>query len=208
MDTHYDYIGKTNEVSVAEVSPILEDYHELPEPSSARVASPHNPDETYGRYERPPFRSWNLLPKQDEHGRPVHRQPSRASSLLNRLWQRQNRMEHQLKNGNPRSGEKPKSRGSIFSLAGHLDDDCAQSKVGTRDLGYSNGQRSMPRPKHSLSAPFPRTNRNRWAGKPKNNARKVRQPTRAQRTNRFDAVNSHDWAHNQVQQIPTHEVLS
>ncbi|KAF2648197.1 hypothetical protein K491DRAFT_256114 [Lophiostoma macrostomum CBS 122681] len=135
-----------------------------------RSMGQHNPDETYARYERSPFRNYTLKPNQNQHDG-VNRQPSK-SSFMDRInsvrdrfasnSQRGRQVSKKRTNGkNKDSGGRPRPD---YSLAGPSpnskeDDDyeSADSEDGFGDYGR------RPQAKIGLAQPFPRGKRNdRW----------------------------------------------
>jgi hypothetical protein len=130
----------------------------------------HNPDETYARYERSPFRNYSLKPNQN-HQDGVNRQPSR-SSLMDRVNSVRDRFASNSQRGKQISrkrtnGKRKDNSGRPqpdYSLAGPApssnEDDDYESADSDEGFG-SYGRR--PSAKIGLASPFPRGKRNeRW----------------------------------------------
>lgn len=155
---------KNGSLTNVPLSPTPENPDQLAEPSSARVTSPdHNPDETRDRYNHPPFRRYSLLPGTGKKDDAVRRQPSKASSLLNRLLQRQDKSESWSNGDDGVTRGRSRRRKEDYSLAGPKAEQSESEEEGDEDLGYENGQKSRPRANYSLGQPFPKNNRSRWA---------------------------------------------
>lgn len=136
----------------------------IPEDSEARpkkAIGPTNPDETYARYERSPFRNYSLNPSQGNNDGP-NRKASK-NSLLGRFNSVRFRVGGESRRGrrgrsyrNQSNENRPEPN---YSLAGPRDEEyeSCDSDEGFGDYGR------RPRPPLGLGQPFPRRKRGgRW----------------------------------------------
>lgn len=134
-----------------------------PEDSEARprkTLGPTNPDETYARYERSPFRNYSLKPSQENQDG-----PTRQSSLMDRINSVRFKFSNEGRRGKGGSGKK-KDDGSRprpdYSLAGPKANEDDEYDSYDSDEGYGDYGR-RPQVTIGLAKPFPRGKRgSRW----------------------------------------------
>ncbi|KAF2117335.1 hypothetical protein BDV96DRAFT_24296 [Lophiotrema nucula] len=142
----------------------------------------HNPDETYARYERSPFRNFSLKPNQGNQDSI----PTRQSSLMDRINSVRARFSDQRKSGRGRTASKKKSSGDRpepdYSLAGRRPNEDEEYESCDSDEGFGDYGR-RPQPTIGLAKPFPRQKR---GGRFKKNANKSKQPRKVNEGSRAE----------------------
>ena len=136
--------GRPSDTDMSDVplSSAMDDDDIVESPRSARVASP-NPDETYSRYEKAPFRNYSLNPPQGTNyrGNGAVRKESSSKSLLQRMLSRQSRLESTVQNALGENGGPQQDRS------------CADD---TTNSGDENWGTERPSPQWGLGRPFPK----------------------------------------------------
>jgi hypothetical protein len=152
------------------------------EESKAVPRRNHNPNETYARYERSPFRNYSLRPNQGVQDD----SPVRQSSIMDRINSVRARFGDSRRKG--RGSQKSKRNGSErprpdYSLAGpsQQDDDDEYDSYDS-DEGFGEYGR-RPQPQIGLAKPFPRQKRGgRW----KQSKDKMKKPKQAKKGSRTE----------------------
>lgn len=124
----------------------------------SRTLGPTNPDETYARYERSPFRKYSLQPPRGNQDQGVNRQKSKGS-LMDRFNSVRFKMGSQTQRGKKNQGKeketgRPRKEHTLYGPHPGEDSDRSYDS----DEGYGDYGR-RPKPQIGLAKPFPRQKR-------------------------------------------------